>query len=197
MSNEIVITVDPYKAAGKVKSFDQNKIEKFIDVVQRAYSEKPTASDLRELRKWLADYPGLWRGVFDMAEVVQANLIKRAVSEEAAQIALENNVSSIRDDFDYERAPILERLLIDNIVITWLRNQWAEYQVVALMGKGDISRASVEFWERRLSMAQHRYLSACQTLAKIRRLSSKYPSLQVNIAAQNGQQVNVAGDLQK
>ncbi len=52
-------------------------------------------------------------------------------------------------------------------------------------------------WERRLSVAQHRYLLACQTLAKIRRLGSKYPNLQVNIATQNGKQVNVAGDLRK
>ncbi len=197
MSNEIVVKVDPHKAAGTIKGFDQNKIGKFIEVVQRAHSEKPTAADIRELRKWLADYPGLWRSVFDMAEVVQTNLIRRMVAGEAAQIALEENALSIRDDFGYDGAPVLERLLIDNIVMTWLRNQWAEYQLVALMGNANASISSVEFWERRLSVVQHRHLLACQALAKIRRLSSKYPNLQVNIATQSGQQVNVAGDLGK
>jgi len=56
------------------------------------------------------------------------------------------------------------------------------------MGK-DRSIKVIEFWERRLSMSQRRYLAACETLAKIRKMS--VPALQLNIG---DKQINVAGN---
>jgi hypothetical protein len=50
-----------------------------------------------------------------------------------------------------------------------------------------------DYWDRHLAAAQRRYLRACETLARTRRLLQ--PTLQVNIAAQGGQQVNVSGDV--
>jgi len=48
------------------------------------------------------------------------------------------------------------------------------------------------FWEKRLSAAQRRFTRACETLARVRKLSRNTPALQFNIAASGGQQVNVA-----
>ncbi len=197
MANEMVAVVNPYKAACKSPGLDQEKIEQFLAVVRRANVDKPKRSDLKELEKWLNDYPGLWRGLFDMAEFVQANFIKRAVEREALQLAMEHNVASLRDELGYRAAPALEKLLIEDIVLAWLHKQWLEYQLVTMMGKGEIRMSVVNFWERRLSVAENRYLSACQALAKVRRLASRVPALQVNIATDHGQQVNVAGNLDR
>jgi hypothetical protein len=68
--------------------------------------------------------------------------------------------------------------------------QWLEYQINLGM-KGQISMSVVEFWERRLTMAQKRYLSACESLAKIRKMA--IPPLQLNIG---DKQVNVVGNVQ-
>ena len=197
MSNPMVVTVDPYKVTRKIKNFHENKADEFLDLVKRAYKKNPNQKDLSELRKWLANYPELWQGVFDLSEIVRQNFIKRITSEDAAQIALEKNISVMREEFGYSSASIMERILIENIIISWLQNEWLEYQLVTFMGNGEIRMSVVEFWERRLSISQRRYLLACETLAKIRRLSVRNPALQVNIATQNGQQVNVAGDLVK
>jgi hypothetical protein len=48
-----------------------------------------------------------------------------------------------------------------------------------------------EYWEKRLSAAQRRYLRACETLARVRKLTLGTLALQVNIAAAGGQQVNM------
>ncbi len=48
------------------------------------------------------------------------------------------------------------------------------------------------FWEKRLSAAQKRFTRACETLTRVRKLSRNTPALQVNIAAQGGQQVNLS-----
>ena len=50
-----------------------------------------------------------------------------------------------------------------------------------------------DFWDRQLAAAHRRCLRACETLPTVRRL--RHPTLQVNIAAQDGQQVNVSGDI--
>ena len=47
------------------------------------------------------------------------------------------------------------------------------------------------YWDRRLSAAQKRFTRACETLARVRKLSLNTPALQFNIAANGGQQVNL------
>lgn len=197
MANNITVIVDEKKAAKLYKGFDDEKAREFIEVVKRAYKNKPQKKDIQELRKWLNEYPQIWRVVFDLSQVIEQNLIDHMVSDQAVQLAIEKNVEQIRNDLNYYVSPVMERLLIDNIVVAWLRWQWNEYQLVTFMGKGEIRMSVVEFWERRLNAAQRRYLRACETLTRIRRLTFSKPAVQVNIAGQGGQQVNVAGDVVK
>ena len=93
-----------------------------------------------------------------------------------------------------DQAPMIEKLIIQNIVNNWLRLQWVEYQVTGNMGEG-VSREQVGWWEKRLSITQGRYLRALETLARVRRMA--LPDLQVNIAKDGGQQINVAGDIKR
>ena len=48
------------------------------------------------------------------------------------------------------------------------------------------------YWEKRLSAAQRRFTRACETLARVRKLSRNTPALQFNIATSGGQQVNLS-----
>ena len=48
------------------------------------------------------------------------------------------------------------------------------------------------YWEKRLSAAQKHFTRACETLARVRKLSRNTPALQLNLATSGGQQVNVA-----
>lgn len=52
------------------------------------------------------------------------------------------------------------------------------------------------YCEKRLSAAQRRFTRACETLARVRKLSRNTPALQLNIATSGGQQVNVANGKQ-
>ena len=47
------------------------------------------------------------------------------------------------------------------------------------------------YWEKRLSAAQMRFTRACETLARVRKLSRNTPALQFNIATSGGQQVTL------
>jgi hypothetical protein len=197
MADQKLSLPDPYEAARKIKGFDPTKMNRFREVVRRTSRKNPSQADQKELQAWLAEYPELLSSIFDLAELTRVELIQHMVAGDAARTALEANVASIREGFGYDSAPMIEKLLIDNILIAWLRVQWLESQLTAFMESGDLNASVVEFWERRLSVSQRRYLAACQTLAKIRELSSRNPRLQLNIATEGGQQVNIAGDVVK
>jgi hypothetical protein len=103
--------------------------------------------------------------------------------------AVMRGAQAMRDDMGYQAAPELERTLIDHVVLCWLRVQQIELRYTTVMAEA-ITFERGAYWERRLTAAQGRYLRACESLARVWRLSRQV-SLQVNIG---GQQVNMAGD---
>jgi len=96
-------------------------------------------------------------------------------------------LDSMRDELGYATASGLERLLMDRVVVCWLRVQQAEHIKVD-KDKDGITLQWATVWERRLAIAHRNFLSACKTLAQVRKLL-KPRVTQVNIG---GQQVNVA-----
>lgn len=194
--DNIVVTVDGNRVSRQSTGLDKSKINEFLEIVKQAYKKKPSQSDLDELRKWINNYPELWKLVFDTAHVIEENFIKNMVGDKASIIAMRKNAEEIRSEMNYSNASIMEKMLIDNLVISWFGVQYCNYQLIARM-KCEEKIVILEFWERRLSMSQRRYLHACESLEKVRHLMSRKPAVQVNIAAQGGQQVNVAGDVVK
>jgi len=190
------MTIDGNKIAHSLRELDESKVQEFLEIVKRACGEKPSKADLRELKKWLDVYPELWKSVFDLAHIIEESFIESIAGGKILVLAMQKNTDEIRNEMGYGKAPIMEQMLIDNLVISWLEVQYCNYQLMVRMGR-DEKIVLLEFWERRLSMSQRRYLSACEKLAKVRRLMSGKPTVQVNIAAQGGQQVNVAGDVVK
>jgi hypothetical protein len=79
----------------------------------------------------------------------------------------------------------LERLLVDRIVMCWLQVQQAD--ALYAQNAGSLSLQWSEFCQRRLDRTHRRFLSACKTLATVRKLA--VPALQVNIGEN---QVNIA-----
>ena len=96
-------------------------------------------------------------------------------------------LDELRENLGYDVSGGLERLLIDRIVVCWLRVQQAEHLQTARDSEGS-SFAASRYYDRRLEMANKTFLRACKTLAQIRKLM-KRDIAQINIAQQ---QVNIA-----
>lgn len=164
----------------------------FMELVKRCYREQPDKADLRELRKALETAPALYEKVFALATAVQNTLISKVTSGKTTALALTANVETMRQALGYEQAPIIEKMLIENILNAWLHYQHTEYHVTELIGSDSTFEVS-RHWDRKLTNAQARYIRAIEALAKVRKLA--LPVLQVNINTDQGQQVNFAGDL--
>ena len=162
------------------------------EVIARAYEEKPDKKDLAKLRAMLESNPELYKAVFDMAEFLRDRIIKEIVKQPAAQAGMKANIEYLRDGLEKGGASLLEKMLIEQVLVCKLHLDLWTYKYNNFTNSGEMSLAQGDFWERRLTLAQKRYLRACEALARIRKLN---PALQVNIAQPGSQQVNVAGDL--
>jgi hypothetical protein len=168
----------------------------FVDLVNRCLIDEPEKTDLNALKKQLNERPEMWQLVYDFTYMVRSKLMEKISSQEVVQIGIRANILEMKNDFEYRNSPMVERLLIDNVINCWLRYQWVEFTAALKMGKA-VTIREIQFWEKRLSATQRRYLRAVETLARVRKITRQTPVLQVNIATDGGQQINVVGDLVK
>ena len=118
-------------------------------------------------------------------------VIENAHATAALKECWKHRLQVMKKDLGNEGAPMLEQLLIQHAALCWLRLTLVELSYTSSM-KGSITLTLGLYMEKRLTMAQRRFTRACETLTRVRRLSLRIP-VQVNIAANGGQQLNLAG----
>lgn len=164
----------------------------FLELVENIDKQHPAPADLRALRDMLAGHPELWRVAGDLACAAARNLLRNLNAGPLITESLKRGWTAMRDELGYQLAPPLERLLIEQVVLCWLHLYLVDMEYTRAT-RQPVTLTHADHWERRLSAAQRRYLRACETLARIRKLARSTPALQVNIAAHGGQQVNLQG----
>jgi len=158
--------------------------ERFGELVVRARSLE--AREVDELQRLFARYPDLWRAV-DMARTAASTMIQKEGDGMAVSASLDANYEGKRRDLSRPQDGPLEAMLVEHVALCWLRLQMMEQKYTGATSQS-LSLAQGDYWERKLSSAQRRYLRAAETLARVRRLA--LPVMQVNIA---DKQVNLAG----
>lgn len=118
-------------------------------------------------------------------------MIENAGATAAVKECWKHRLQVLKKDLGSEGAPMLEQLLIQHLALSWPRLTLAELAYSNVM-KQSITLTLGIYWEKRLMAAQRRFNRACETLARVRKLSLNAPALQFNIASAGGQQVNLA-----
>jgi hypothetical protein len=161
--------------------------QRMVTDVDEALAEQQRRTAVRGV---LRDYPCIWPHLRQQLTNGEDALIKAQgcdPSSATGQVA-RKVLNMMRTDLGYDQAPLLEQLLIEHVALAWL--DFDMVQILYARGTtGSHTLTSGAYWDRRLNSAQHRYLRAVETLARVRRLAQVTP-LQVNIG---GQQVNVVG----
>ena len=160
------------------------------ELTQKIDKQRPAPADLQALHDFLAQHPGLWQTISDLAHHAANNLLNQAKSHPLVIESLKYTLANLRTDLAYHTASPLERLLIEQVVLWWLRLNLTELGYTEALDQ-PLSPAMAAHWDKRLSAAQRRFLQACQALARIRKLAHTTPPLQLNIAAPGSQQINL------
>lgn len=143
------------------------------DVIALLAKHNPTKKDIAQWAKWLNDIPEL-AGYHSLQTTIEEMHYKHMFDDKFIRQTTRKQVAIMRDEMMHDRSPIWERLVIDQVIVTWLRLQYVEYH----LARADNDRAHV-FWEKRVNASQRRHLQAISCLARIRKLN--LPNIQVNI----------------
>ena len=159
------------------------EMEQLQDFLGRAHKgDEATLPVLREMLQ----VPAIVEHCGNLAAHVEDTLVGKLAGQDlAVREGLRRKLASLRAELGGPAPTPLERLLVERIVACWLHLHHLETNYVG-MDKMPLELAT--YYQRSLSAAQKRYLSAIKTLAVVRKLA--LPVLQVNIARR---QVNVAG----
>lgn len=172
---------------------DEIETQDIKALAKRVDKEKPDPNDIKAMRELLDNDPDLWRRGGDLANQNQKKLIEDNQMSLSTRMTIYAALRGMRRGLGYKDAPMLEQMLIENVLLSWVRLYLWEYLFTALdVGEG-MTLKKAAFWDKRISAGQQRYLRACETLARIRKITRA--TMQINIAEPGSQQLNVAGDL--
>ena len=172
------------------KAESDRKLAPLYGLMERTNKENPDPEDLALLRRVLYEAPVLSEIAGDLAKKARNAIISELTTSACTRESTQAYVKYIRNKLGYDSAPMLEELLIEQVIISWLRLYGTEISYSQIRSAGRLTLSQADYDERRLSAAQRRFLQACTTLARIRKMGGRRPELmQLNIGAQ---QVNVA-----
>jgi hypothetical protein len=151
--------------------------------------EKPKRADLDRLHEYLLEHPEESEKVGNLARHVQVSILGHAFQKaQGVEMVVATHCKELRVHLEYEQSTLLERLLIDHIVICWLRLYDCELRYESVR-KDNPTITQMQHWEKRLSAAQRRFLRASEALVRVRRLLKDPPSPALAILLK--QQLNV------
>lgn len=155
------------------------------ELVRAVDKKDPAPGSVGELRNYFLAHPNVCDAIGNLSTMTTMSVIMRSFPAASTRTAIDTRLDLMRDELGYENANALERSLIQHVVLCWLRLHDCELRYHTMMGS-EPTIAQANYWEKKLSANQARYLRAVETLARVRKLELK---VQINVA---GQQI-VAG----
>ena len=163
----------------------RNKLKEneVIKILQKANLEAPSKEDRKLLLQALEENPHVWKALGDLNSMALQKLMDACTTTVLSYESLVKFSKQIRNKHEYSSSSHLEKMLIDQIVLTYMDFHWAQQAHTSHLSKGT-SIQNAKFLETRVNGAHRRYLRSIETLARIRKMG--VPALtQINIT--NGQ----------
>lgn len=163
---------------------NEDAVKRMRRIVDATSAENPSQEDVQELRALLKEYPELWTLAGNWSQTAIDRMLEGATKQAFVRESTKHRLDLLRQELGAESAPALEKILIENIVVCWLQLHITQTRHELNTRQAGIAVAT--YWEKRLSATNARYLRACETLARVRRLRT--PAMQINVGTN---QVNV------
>jgi len=195
-------------------SIKQPTGSKFLEILSRVDKEFPSEQDLEEVKKYLTEnnnplisddpmppVPGDLRPspTRKATEVIlplkrlSQHLISNQISKtfstsKELREHLATGAEELRNELGYMSSSMIEQLLIDEIILEFLRSHQMQLFLTELTSRPGTQLLTIKKISDLASAAQNRFNKAVQMLAKLRKAEIK---LQINIATEGGRQVNL------
>ena len=121
----------------------------FFEIIDKTNIENPKDDDVKALRKALRTNPQLWKLTGNMADNAVQNMISKVNSTPALKESLKVAWKEMQKELLGDTPNPLEELLVQQVVMSWLRLQLVDYHFTEMMNK-DITLTMGKYWEGRL-----------------------------------------------
>ena len=129
----------------------------FKEIFKKTNKDNPTKEDLKALRNALREKPELWRIAGDMARQVAFHMIEEIQATPVMKESLKTGWYEMQIELGGENVNPLEKILIEQVIISWIRLQIVDYKYTSTMNQS-ITLTLGRYWENRLNAAQRRHL---------------------------------------
>jgi hypothetical protein len=154
------------KMTAKFESDDKNKLAIF----EATNKEKPKQTDIEALDKLFEESPYIWQQVGNIAARVKDSIISAQSGKSHIIIeATKRKLADMRDKLGWKDSSQLEKIIIEQVCLNWLRLNALELTHDQKTRESHTLPVG-EHWDKLLTQAQKRYLRACESLAKVRKL---------------------------
>ncbi len=141
-----------------------------------ALADRALQGDLEALKTFEAEVPNARHYLIEvfgnLARDTRRQIIESYLSPEDAVRKRSINLAAdeLRSTLGNDTGDPLERLLIERIACNWIEVHLVEQLTNQLRADGQASLDQVEYYQKFLDRTQRRFLSACKTLAQVRKL---------------------------
>ena len=147
----------------------------------------PKKEDVVALREFLIHHPAIIQDILYLPNLVIEEFLELLFPKESKRLLIKAQLEDLKMQYGYEYLSIIERMLVDNILLCWLRLNYLEGCLNHYYLKGS-EYSDFETWDKLVSSTQRRFTRAIDSLGRLKKFNINF---QVNIAADGGQQVNI------
>ncbi len=156
--------------AKETKTVEINSHEEMIALIKRVDKNKPNPEDLEALSKEMDKNPEPFSGFGNVQKHVFGRVLDAVITSRFQKECTLRYIEEMKSGMGYHTSTFVEKMLIDEIVMRWLRLQSAEASYQSqIIDKTHTLEAGI-YHEKLVEQAQRRYIRAMETLAKVRKM---------------------------
>lgn len=142
------------------------------DLIKRTSKENPSEKDLVALREAFDAVPSIAHQMGNMQAFIGKQIRERFAGRNAAVTeSIRRYMDHLKSELGYETADFMEKLLIDDIALRWLRLQVMENDHKNSTNESHTLPKGM-YYEKRLHLTHQRFLRSITALAKVRKLAA-------------------------
>lgn len=149
---------------------DNSKVGLMRSLAERTDKPNPKESDLAELRKELEAVPNFEETFDNLTQLMTTEILRGFTGKSAFHYEIAaRQIDGMKKELGYQLSTFIEKMLIDEVVMRWLRLQVMDNDHKSATYREHSFREGL-YYDKRLHLAQKRYLKAIETLTKVRKM---------------------------
>jgi hypothetical protein len=170
--------------------------EEKLALLRNANKPNPKGEDKKALRKYFDNEPDIWSEIGDLVGTLQDTILRGFSDSYLMQESYRRKIKEMRDNLGWNESSEIEKILIEQICVNWLRLNLLEAVSFEKMQKNNTIATGL-YWDKALTGAQRRYIKACESLAKVRKLLAEAELREAQACAKRSQSTRLAQQILK